>query len=208
MADGFGPDGQDPRDGSQQNNTYHYTYNYSYGSGRGTTPPGGNRPPKNSNDWGEWVGIGFLLFILPFWFCKVIGVIWLLNKLGKITASDKRRYKQEAKNAANRARNTAQDFFRQANTFAQAASGNAGAGGSQPQQDRAQDAGAKTYRYSQGGALGPEGPARHLEPVGERPEEGPEKSWRWHGVYHRRRRHVRDFRSGLRGDWHRVPPVF
>ncbi len=44
MADGFGPDGQDPRDGSQQNNTYHYTYNYSYGSGRGTTPPGGNRP--------------------------------------------------------------------------------------------------------------------------------------------------------------------
>ncbi len=149
MADGFGPDGQDPRDGSQQNNTYHYTYNYSYGSGRGTTPPGGNRPPKNSNDWGEWVGIGFLLFILPFWFCKVIGVIWLLNKLGKITASDKRRYKQEAKNAANRARNTAQDFFRQANTFAQAASGNAGAGGSQPQQGRAQDAGAKTYRYSQ-----------------------------------------------------------
>ena len=47
MADGFGPDGQDPRDGSQQNNTYHYTYNYSYGSGRGTTPPGGNRPPRN-----------------------------------------------------------------------------------------------------------------------------------------------------------------
>ena len=91
MADGFGPDGQDPRDGSQQNNTYHYTYNYSYGSGRGTTPPGGNRPPRSSNDWGEWVGNGVLLDILPFGFCTVIGVFWLLNKLGKITASDKRR---------------------------------------------------------------------------------------------------------------------
>ena len=111
MADGYGPSGQDPRDDSRQDNTYHY--NYSYGSGRGTTPSGGYKPPRNSNDWGEWVGIGFLLFILPFWFCKLIGVVWLLNKLGKMTASDKRRYKQEAKNAANRAKNTAQSFFQQ-----------------------------------------------------------------------------------------------
>lgn len=119
MADGFGSGGQDPQDSSQQKNTYHYNYNYSYGSGRGTSPSGGSKPPKNSNDWGEWVGIGFLLFILPFWFCKVIGVIWLLSKLGKMTASDKRRYKQEARNAANRARNTAESFFQQTANAAQ-----------------------------------------------------------------------------------------
>lgn len=111
MADGYGSGGQDPRDGSRQDNTYHYNYNYSYG--KGTTPPGGHKPPRNSNDWGEWVGIGFLLFILPFWFCKLIGVIWLLNKLGKMSSSDKRRYKQEAKNAASRAKYTAQSFFQQ-----------------------------------------------------------------------------------------------
>ena len=118
MADQYGPGGQDPRDGSQQNNTYHYNYSYGDRSGRGTG--GGNRPPKAPNDWGEWVGIGFLLFILPFWFCKVIGVVWLLNKLGKMTASDKRRYKQEAKRAAERAKNTAQDLFRRADASAKA----------------------------------------------------------------------------------------
>ena len=117
MADSYGSGGPDPREGSQQNNTYHYNYSYGSGSGRGT---GGPRPPKAPNDWGEWIGIGFLLFILPFWFCKVIGVIWLLNKLGKMSASDKRRYKQEAKRAADRAKNTAQDFFRRADASAKA----------------------------------------------------------------------------------------
>ncbi len=117
MAEQYGPGGQDPQGGSQNNNTYHY--NYSYGSGRGTTPPGGHKPPRNSNDWGEWVGIGFLLLIMPFWFCKIIGVVWLLNKLGKMTASDKRRYKQEAREAANRARNTAASFFQQTADAAQ-----------------------------------------------------------------------------------------
>ena len=107
MADGTGTGGQDPRNDPGQNNTYHY--NYSYGSGRGTAPSGGYKPPRNSSDWGEWVGIGFLLFVLPFPF-KLFGVFWLLSKLGKMTASDKRRYKQEARNAANRARNTAENL--------------------------------------------------------------------------------------------------
>ncbi|MDE6280871.1 MAG: hypothetical protein K2M15_03615, partial [Oscillospiraceae bacterium] len=111
MADGYGTGGQDPQNNSQQDNTYHY--NYSYGSGKGTTPSGGYKPPKNSNDWGEWVGIGVLLFILPFPFLKIIGVIWLLSKLSKMSSSEKRRYKQEARNAANRARNTAERFFQQ-----------------------------------------------------------------------------------------------
>ena len=116
MADGYGAGGQDPQNNSQQNssqqsNTYHY--NYSYGSGKGTTPSGGPTPPKNSGDWGEWVGIGLLLFILPFPFLKIIGVIWLLSKLGRMSSSDKRRFKQEARNAANRARNTAEAFFQQ-----------------------------------------------------------------------------------------------
>ena len=118
MADQYGPGGPDPQGDSHQDNTYRYNYSYGSGSGRGTG--GGSKPPRNSNDWGEWIGIGFLLFILPFWFCKVIGVIWLLNKLGKMTAGDKRRYKQEAKNAANRAKNTAQDFFRRADASAKA----------------------------------------------------------------------------------------
>ena len=112
MADHYGPGGPDPQDGSQQNNTYHY--NYSYGSGRGTTPPGGRRrPPRRSDDWGEWIGIGFLILVLPFWFCKLFGVIWLISKLNDMSAGEKRRYKQEAKNAAQRARNTAQAFFQQ-----------------------------------------------------------------------------------------------
>ena len=111
MADGYGTGGQDPQNNSQQDNTYHY--NYSYGSGKGTTPSGGYKPPKNSNDWGEWVGIGVLLFILPFPLFKIIGVIWLLSKLGKMSSSDKRRFKQEARNAANRAKNTAEHFFQQ-----------------------------------------------------------------------------------------------
>jgi len=142
MADGFGPGGQDPQDDSRQNNTYHY--NYSYGSGRGTTPPGGHRPPKNSEDWGEWIGIGLMLFILPFWFCKIIGTIWLINKLAKMSSSDKRRYKQEAKNAAARARNTAQSFFQQgAKNFTQQ-----GADAASSAQQQSQTAGAGTYHYS------------------------------------------------------------
>ena len=85
MADHYGPGGSGPQgDSHQDNNTYHYNYSYGSGSGRGTG--GGHRPPSSPNDWGEWAAIGLFLFILPFWFCKLIGVIWLLNKLGKIAA--------------------------------------------------------------------------------------------------------------------------
>lgn len=120
MADSYGTGGQDPRSGSDPNNNT-YRYNYSYGTGSGTTPPGGYKPPKPSNDWREWVGIGFLLFILPVPICKLIGVIWLLRKLSRMSAADKRRYKQEARNAANQAKRAAQDFFQQADASAGAA---------------------------------------------------------------------------------------
>jgi len=114
MADNFGPDGQDPQDNSQQKDSYqyHYNYNYSYGSGRGTTPPGGFKPPKSSGDWGEWAIIAILFLALP-GPMKLFPFFWLLSKLGKMSSSDKQRYKREAKNAAKRARNTAESFFRQ-----------------------------------------------------------------------------------------------
>lgn len=160
MADSYGPGGQEQQDGPQQSNTYHY--NYSYGSGRGT---GGHRPPKRSDDWGEWIGIGFLLFILPFWFCKIIGVIWLLNKLGKMTSADKRRYKQEAKNAANRAKDTAQDLFRRADASAKAGAQEffrqtdsfgkeAGSDGQRGQSSQTAPNSGSTYRYQYSKAKG------------------------------------------------------
>ncbi len=149
MADGFDPGGQDPRDSTQQNNTYHYNYSYGSGSGRGTG--GGHRPPRNPNDWGEWIGIGFLLFILPFWFCKLIGVFWLLNKLGKMSSTDKRRYKQEAKNAASRARNTAQNLFQQgAEAARQAADSARQAADTARQSSQAAPGGGSTYHYQYG----------------------------------------------------------
>ena len=109
----YGPDGQDQKDGSSQDQQgYNYGYKYSYGSrsGRGTAP-GGHKPPRHDDNWGEWIGIGVMLLVLPFWFCKVIGVIWLIRKLAGMDVTQKNRYKQEAKNAANRAKNTAQDVF-------------------------------------------------------------------------------------------------
>ena len=117
MADSYGPGGQDPRDG-QQNNTYHYNYSYGSGSGRGTTPPGGHKPPKNSNDIAEWAILAILLLALPFP-VKLFPIFWLFSKLGKMSASDKRRYKQEAKKAAERARDTAASFFQQTADAAQ-----------------------------------------------------------------------------------------
>ena len=107
MADGFGPGGQDPRGGSDQNNTYRY--NYSYGPGRGTTPSGGSRPPKKSTDWGEWVGIAFMMFILPFKICKLIGGIWLVTKLVGLAndPGQQQRYRREADRAAQQAKSAA-----------------------------------------------------------------------------------------------------
>ncbi len=144
MADQYGPGGPDPRDGPEQNNTYHYNYSYGSGSGRGT---GGSKPPRRSDDWGEWIGIGLMLFILPFWFCKVIGVIWLLNKLGKMTAGDKRRYKQEAKNAANRARSTAQHLFQQGTDAARQAADSVRQTADTARQAQAAPGGGSTYHY-------------------------------------------------------------
>ena len=146
MADGYGTGGQDPQNNSQQNNTYRY--NYSYGSGKGTTPSGGYKPPKNSNDWGEWVGIGVLLFILPFPLFKIIGVIWLLSKLGKMSSSDKRRFKQEARDAANRAKNTAEHFFQQnADAAQRRAEAARQAADSARQQTQGSSSGTGTYHY-------------------------------------------------------------
>ena len=106
----YGPDNQ----GSNQ-----YKYSYGSGSGRGTTPPGGQKPPKKSDDVGEWIGIGLMLFILPFWFCKLIGVVWLIRKLMNMSGSGQNnRYQREARDAAQQARaNTAKDIFDQ--TFGQ-----------------------------------------------------------------------------------------
>ena len=149
MADGFDPGGRDPRDSAQQNNTYHYNYSYGSGSGRGTG--GGHRPPRDPNDWGEWAAIGLFLFILPFWFCKLIGVFWLLNKLGKMSSADKRRYKQEAKNAASRARNTAQNLFQQgAEAARQAADSARQAADTARQSSQAAPGGGSTYHYQYG----------------------------------------------------------
>ena len=149
MADGFDPGGRDPRDSAQQNNTYHYNYSYGSGSGRGTG--GGHRPPRNPNDWGEWAAIGLFLFILPFWFCKLIGVFWLLNKLGKMSSTDKRRYKQEAKNAASRARNTAQNLFQQgADAARQAADSARQAADTVRQSAQAAHGSESTYHYQYG----------------------------------------------------------
>lgn len=164
MADGFGPGGQDPHGSSDQNNTYHY--NYSYGSGRGSAPSGGFKPPKKSTDWGEWIGIAFMMFVLPFTITKLIGGAWLVMKLVGLAnnPSQRQRYRQEANRAAQQAKNTAQNFFQQSAAGAgrnvggqQGASGagqqsQSGAQQSSSTARQSQDAGAAhtyTYRYEQ-----------------------------------------------------------
>lgn len=157
MADGYGTGGQDPRNNSQQNNTYRY--NYSYGSGKGTTPSGGSKPPKSSNDIGEWVIIAILMLALP-GPAKIFPLFWLLSKLSKMSSSDKRRFKQEARDAANRAKNTAESFFRQADASAGAAARDffqqadsfaqeAGKSAQRPQQDQGSSGGTYHYQYGQ-----------------------------------------------------------
>ena len=122
MADGYRYDPEDkgtqggsgPSQQGQSGYNYGYNYKYSYGSGSGRgTAPGGQRPPRRDDNWGEWIGIGVMLLVLPFWFCKVIGVIWLIRKLVSMDAAQKARYKQEAKRAAGQAKTTAQQFFQQ-----------------------------------------------------------------------------------------------
>ncbi len=120
----FDPDDRGTQGSSGQNQqNYNYHYKYSYGSGSGQGTGGGRKPPKNPNDWGEWAGIGLMLFILPFWFCKIIGIVWLIRKLVNMANSGQSdRYRQEARNAANRAKSTAETIFQQtADTARQAA---------------------------------------------------------------------------------------
>ncbi len=154
MADNYRYDPEDkgtqsgsgPSQQGRQGYNYGYNYKYSYGdrSGRGTAP-GGQRPPKRDDNWGEWIGIGVMLLVIPFWFCKVIGVIWLIRKLVSMDAAQKNRYKQEAKRAAGQAKTTAQQFFQQnADAAADAA--------------RKAQAGAK--RQAQAGAAYQYGPAQ------------------------------------------------
>ncbi len=97
---------------NQQQHNYQYKYSYGSGSGRGTGSPGGHRPPRHDDNWGEWIGIGIVLLFFPSWL-KIFGVIWLIRKLVNMDAAQKARYKQEAKNAAGRAKNTAAEFFQQ-----------------------------------------------------------------------------------------------
>ena len=120
----FDPDDRGTQGSSGQNQqNYNYHYKYSYGSGSGQGTGGGRKPPKNPNDWGEWASIGLMLFILPFWFCKIIGIVWLIRKLVNMANSGQSdRYRQEARNAANRAKSTAETIFQQtADTARQAA---------------------------------------------------------------------------------------
>lgn len=128
----------------QQGYNYGYNYKYSYGSGSGRgTAPGGQRPPKRDDNWGEWIGIGVMLLVLPFWFCKVIGVIWLIRKLVSMDAAQKARYKQEAKRAAGQAKTTAQQFFQQNADAAAAAARQAQEGAKRQTQTGA------AYQYGQ-----------------------------------------------------------
>lgn len=118
MADSYRYDrgGKENQENSRPNGqsyNYHYKYSYGSGSGRGSAPPGGSKPPQQDNGWGEWIGIAVLLLFFPSWL-KVFGVIWLVRKLVSMDAKQKNRYKKEAENAANRARQAAESFFQQA----------------------------------------------------------------------------------------------
>ena len=132
--------GPGPSQQGQQGYNYGYKYNYSYGPGRGASS-GGHRPPKK-DDWGEWVGIGIILLFFPVWL-KVIGVIWLIRKLVSMDATQKARYKQEAKRAAGQAKTTAQQFFQQNADAAAAAARQAQEGA------KRQEQAGTAYRYSQ-----------------------------------------------------------
>ena len=150
MADEYRSDsdrqgGPGPGQQGQQGYNYGYKYNYSYGSGRGTAP-GGHKPPRQDDNWGEWIGIGVLLLVIPFWFCKIIGVVWLIRKLVSMDAAQKSRYKQEAKRAAGQAKSTAQQFFQQNADAAAEAARRAQAGARRQAQGPA-SSGGRTYSY-------------------------------------------------------------
>lgn len=121
MADSsYGPEEKSPQSGGQQNN-YTYRYNYSFGSGRGTTPNRPPRPPKNSNSWGDWIGIGVLFCLPTGGITQLIAVIWAVRKILAMDAKQRTRYRQEAQRAAHTAKEAAESFFQQADASAKAA---------------------------------------------------------------------------------------
>jgi hypothetical protein len=145
MADSYryDQDGKgDQRSSGPNGQGYNYYYKYSYGSGsgRGSAPSGAGKPPRKDDGWGEWIGIGFILLFLPSWL-KVLGVLLLVRKLASMDAKQKNRYKREAENAANRARQAAEGFFHQAADEAKQGGESRQHAGSAQQQN--------TYQYGQ-----------------------------------------------------------
>ena len=109
MADSYGPGDRGPQSGGQQNgsqqnqnNNYTYRYNYSFGSGsgRGAPPNRPPRPPKNSNGWGDWIGIGVLFCIPSAGMTQLMAIIWAVRKILAMDARQRTRYRQEAQRAA------------------------------------------------------------------------------------------------------------
>ena len=147
MADyRYDPDNKDTQSGSGQNRqTYNYNYKYSYGSGsgRGTTPPGGHKPPKQQdNGMGDWIGIAVLFMLPTGGITQVIAVIWLIRKLMAMDSKQKQRYRQEAQKAATTARDTVADLLNM---------GSQAVGGMGRQQGSASQQGAQAQGPSSGG---------------------------------------------------------
>jgi len=127
MADSYGPGDRGPQSGGQQNgsqqnqnNNYTYRYNYSFGSGRGAPPNRPPRPPKNSNGWGDWIGIGGLFCIPSAGITQLIAIIWAVRKILAMDARQRTRYRQEAQRAAHTAKEAAENLFQQADASARA----------------------------------------------------------------------------------------
>ena len=125
MADSYGPGDKGTQsggqqDGSQQNN-YTYRYNYSFGSGRGSTPNRSPKPPKNSNGWGDWIGIAVLFCIPSGGITQIIAIVWAVRKILAMDARQRTRYRQEAQRAAHTAKEAAENVFHQADASAAAA---------------------------------------------------------------------------------------
>ncbi len=142
MADSYGPGDRGPQSGGQQNgsqqnqnNNYTYRYNYSFGSGsgRGAPPNRPPRPPKNSNGWGDWIGIGVLFCIPSAGITQLIAIIWAVRKILAMDARQRTRYRQEAQRAAHTAKEAAGSFFQQAAGAGQSA-------GAAPPSDSTRDA--------------------------------------------------------------------
>ena len=99
MADEYRSDsdrqgGPGPSQQGQQGYNYGYKYNYSYGSGRGTAP-GGHKPPRQDDNWGEWIGIGVLLLVVVVG-RSLAGNPAVIAKFGRLRAGRKGKKEQAA----------------------------------------------------------------------------------------------------------------